>query len=460
MNDHVELERTVAEHIANEGVSPPADAFYDELITRAHQSGQRPEWLALIRERPMRTNSHLAVGSPTARVAAVLAATFLLAVALAAAGVAGRQLLAADGAIIVDQSGNGTTTTIAAAVEMAQDGDTILVRPGTYVEAVVIDKDITLSGDGERDLIVIEAPVGGPVSNTGTMNGEFGNASYAVLLKDTESTVSGLTFRGESARLHAKGGAPVLEDLLFEGVGTTAGRVYVPQALIVTGRTRATIRGNTLTDGGGIQVHDRSSPLVESNVLTGGPNIMGDFGPETIVRGNSISHTPYGAVVVTTKTTAVIEDNVISDVPTGIWVGGEGWVDDPHNGYDPFIRGNTISAVEGVGIEVALGALPTIEANVLTDTGIAIRIVGSDPRVADNELRDNGRGIRIAAGSPTLEGNTITGGTTGIALLDTDAAPSLTSNTVCDNETNVALSGGAQMPDTVGNDICEDGISG
>ena len=132
MNEELDFARTVADHIASEGVPPPSDAFYDELISRAGRSGQRPEWLALLKEPPMRHESTLAVGSPTFRIAAILVATILLLAALAGAGIAGSRLLAADGTIVVDPSGNGTTTTIQDALAMADDGDEIVVRPGVY----------------------------------------------------------------------------------------------------------------------------------------------------------------------------------------------------------------------------------------------------------------------------------------------------------------------------------------
>jgi hypothetical protein len=93
VNEHVDfdIERAVARHIGNEGVSPPSDVFYDELFGRAGRARQRPRWLAILKESPMRHRSHLAVGSPTARVAAVAAATLLLATLGAGALVAGAQ---------------------------------------------------------------------------------------------------------------------------------------------------------------------------------------------------------------------------------------------------------------------------------------------------------------------------------------------------------------------------------
>jgi nitrous oxidase accessory protein NosD len=47
--------------------------------------------------------------------------------------------------------------TIAAALAMSQSGDTILIKPGLYVESLVIDKAVSLIGDGDRAHIVIES---------------------------------------------------------------------------------------------------------------------------------------------------------------------------------------------------------------------------------------------------------------------------------------------------------------
>ena len=52
--------------------------------------------------------------------------------------------------IIVAADGTGDVTTIAAGVAQARDGDTVLVRPGTYREQVVIDKAIELRGEIAR----------------------------------------------------------------------------------------------------------------------------------------------------------------------------------------------------------------------------------------------------------------------------------------------------------------------
>lgn len=88
MNEHVDIELTVAQHIEGVGVGPPSDAFYDGLLTRAGRTRQRPRWLAMLKEPPMRYRSRVAFGSPTARVAALAAVTMLVTILGAGALVA------------------------------------------------------------------------------------------------------------------------------------------------------------------------------------------------------------------------------------------------------------------------------------------------------------------------------------------------------------------------------------
>ena len=53
---------------------------------------------------------------------------------------------------VVAVDGSGDFSTITEAVLAAVEGDTVLVRPGNYVEAIVIEKNITLEGDGPREV--------------------------------------------------------------------------------------------------------------------------------------------------------------------------------------------------------------------------------------------------------------------------------------------------------------------
>jgi hypothetical protein len=92
MNDPDAFERFVAARFAREGSGPAAtDEAIRELVTKAGKAGQRPRLLAILKEPPMRHASRVVVGSPTARVTALLAAALLMALLATGALVVGAQ---------------------------------------------------------------------------------------------------------------------------------------------------------------------------------------------------------------------------------------------------------------------------------------------------------------------------------------------------------------------------------
>ena len=107
MNDDVRFERLFADGLHESAPRRAPDRLRTTIKAQTAEVRPRARWWALIKEPTMRTNNRLAVGSPTARVAAIMAATLLAAVMIIGAGIAGAQLLAASGPIIVDASGGG-----------------------------------------------------------------------------------------------------------------------------------------------------------------------------------------------------------------------------------------------------------------------------------------------------------------------------------------------------------------
>lgn len=353
----------------------------------------------------MRTNSHLAVGSPTARLAALLAATMLLAVALAAVGVAGQQLLAANGPIVVAQDGSGTYTTISEAVTAADDGDEILIRPGTYAEAVLIDKDITLSGDGPVADIVITAPDGGPTAYVGP----GGYEPYAVLLKNSSGGLSGLTFSGEPSVVIINLGSPTVEGNVFEDVGYSFGErgmSFGGSSVVAVGGGSARIVGNTLVDGGPIAAFGGATPIIEGNALQDGPHIF-------------LSGTGDGAQVI---------DNTIEDaLLNGIGVYGA---------IDTTISGNTVARIgeNGLSLDLVTGV---VAGNSVDETPNGIWVEGGDIEVTGNTVSGSEAGLQWHARRGTLEGNMITDSGWGIVIAS--GAPVVSGNTSCANATNFVV---------------------
>ena len=238
--------------------------------------------------------------------------------------------------IVVAQDGSGDVLTIAEGVARAVDGDTVLVRPGTYTESVLIDKDITIRGDGDRAAITIEGTAGTPTAR----------GPHSLALVDSDATLTGLTIAGMAGEVRISGGAPTLEDLAFQGTGVPYGSVDpctddrgCGSTILIDAGSRATVRDNLFVGGGEFRVDGDSDPLIEGNELRDGPHFyLADPGDAAIVRDNTISGTYDRAIGIFAPTTMLIEGNRIADAAgDGITVG---WQYSP--GVDPVVRGNTI----------------------------------------------------------------------------------------------------------------------
>lgn len=453
MNDDARFERLFADGLHEIAPQRAPDRLRTKVKAESGDTPPRRRWLALIKETPMRTNSRLAVGSPTMRVAAIMAATLMATLLVISAGVAGSRIFAADGAIVVDQSGGGNYTTITEAVAAAEDGDEILVRPGSYVEAVVIEADITVRGDGPREDIVISAPDDGPVHDTGFS--WLMPAPYAVLLADSHGKLSDLTLEGTNARLFVDGGSPTVEGLLLQEVGLAYAGSAVTGAVVVKGGASPVFTDNLLVGGGGLSAYEDSDPVFDSNVLDGSGAIGGDFGTDAVIKDNTIIGEGRQGVTFLGATSATVTGNTISGKAYGITVGDgisvSGGSDGPQ--FEPVIENNSITGATQIGIQLN-GGSPTVAGNVVVDgrTGILLQFV--DGTVSDNDVRGNEVGVLAFGGAPTLADNSITGNGMGLSLAG-DIAATLTGNVICDNEINLRVADGTDVT-TDGNEICED----
>jgi hypothetical protein len=91
MNDDHDLGQMVASSFAVAAPSRAPAGLLDPIVMSVGRTRQRPRWLAILKEPPMRHASRIVVGSPTARVAAIAAATLLLGLLATGAFVAGAQ---------------------------------------------------------------------------------------------------------------------------------------------------------------------------------------------------------------------------------------------------------------------------------------------------------------------------------------------------------------------------------
>jgi len=86
--------------------------------------------------------------------------------------------------LTVDDDGEADFQTIQVAIDNAHEGDTVLVKSGTYFENVVVEKSITLSGEGPEATIINGNGSGKciqlEVNDTNILNMKLSNADYGL----------------------------------------------------------------------------------------------------------------------------------------------------------------------------------------------------------------------------------------------------------------------------------------
>lgn len=441
----------------------------DELLHRFEQrmedAPQRPGWATSERWFPMTTRVHL---DQVRRIAVMVGALLLLALTLAASFAIGSRLLTNPATIIVSADGSGDVTTIGEGVEMAGDGDTILIRPGTYVEAVTVTKDLEIRGEGAVDSIIIRAVDDGPSIKTGTLEGRPAlDQRYAVLIVEADATLSGVTFSGEPSAVVALGGAPTIAGNHFEGVGLE--QSYEgdggSNAIVVGRGSRAMIYDNRVVDSGAIATFDLSNPLIVGNELSGGAHIVGGFGDGAEIRDNRLEWANWG-IESRGDTAPLIEGNIIAHVglpiraelgaaiirgnhvehdgsnETGIeYVDGSGAIEG--NTISHYTRGVAVSSFHGTisGNSIDAG----FEGVILTDSGGA---------VSDNQIKAVFAGITIVDSSPVVTDNAIEASLNGVSVVGEESAPTFSGNELCGTNAAVTVSDGATEPDLAGLEAC------
>jgi len=325
--------------------------------------------------------------------------------------------------LVVAADGSGDFVSIAAAVEAAADGDVVSVQPGAYTESVVINKDITLTGAGPREEIVISAPSDGPVHSIT----EGPVQPYALALMGSNAKISGLTLTGKRSSLLVDGGEPLLRDLHFLTVTEPhpgSGKSDL-NAVAIAGGSAATLADSLFEDGGPIGVYD-SDPVITGNTFRGGPNIWGSFGDLAVISDNVIDGAATRAIRVQRSGPMLIEGNVITSLRDG--------------GIEAGLKGNSDARIRNNRI---LGA----------STGISVR-EGDQAEVSGNELIDNGIGIRLSRSDGQVVGNEITGGDAGIVVVS-GGAPEIADN-VIDVTGRGIVAGSRTNPVISGNEVCGD----
>jgi hypothetical protein len=453
MNTNKELEQIIRTWLGDRVVEPPRSSLPDAMARVATTPQQQHRWLGRWLDRG-RGATRSADGRGTTdtdsgrdrlmfgiTATAGAAALTLMAALVIPRGDAGPATVpaAGEGAThVVAADGSGDFSTISEAVAAAADGDTVLVKPGEYLEVVLIDKDITLQGDGPRGDVILLPPTPAPVDAAGDILPTF-------TVKDSDATIRSLTIKPPPGwgSILVSGGAPLFEDVaqVMADVPDAAGTFYFADG------TTAVVR-DSYWDG--FWIVDEASPTLEDNQAWGDAAIFLD---KTILRGNTFTGC---CLQLMGGGQVVIEDNTFDR--------GEGDNTQPgirisETGTTAEITGNTITGM-GTGISVIAGSTVSISGNTLVDNNLGIGWSTTEPgTIEGNTITGGMTGLVITGGSPVVSGNDITGAARFGISIGRQATPQLSGNTVCDNGMNLVLAEGA-TPEMGENDICEDEPAG
>ena len=448
MNTNSELDRIVQGFLEDRVAAPPrAELLRDSLAQTSATAQTRRRFLGrwLDRDegagRPAHGNKHRrGRNRPTGL---MLGATGLV----AAFGVLAISLEALDPGPVppsvasttryaVAMDGSGDYDSIQAAVDAASAGDTVAIAPGNYVESVIVDKDLTIVGDGPSGEVVLNVPEDGPLLASADRP-----IRYAFHLDGAEVSLGNLTIEGSGKRMIAvvaEGGRPTIHDVSLD-FGQLTG---FPRSFVHVGAgAEATVRDSRANAR--LDVDDAVATV--ANLDTTGPDsvnglvvrVMGES--EVLVAENRLN-----GVVVHGGRVLVDRNELFAPDNCAVSISGQGAA--------VTATANTVRDSES-GFCASGRATATIASNEVFDSGVGISLGADDLEVHDNLVRDNDVGILFRVGSPTVDGNTVTDNRVGLEFGSLPTTPIIADNDICRNENDLRIAGSDEPP-SIADQVC------
>jgi parallel beta-helix repeat protein len=319
--------------------------------------------------------------------------------------------------------------TIQTAINDAVDGDTVLVRTGTYYEHVVVNKTISLVGE-DRNTTIIDG------NGTG----------HVIHVVRDHVTITGFTVQ--------RGGSNAFPDL-DAGIclNGTSGCIVTGNLLVDNGcfglhllnSDGNTVSGNTFLRNAlfALELSTSTNNTIASNIAMATPNIglgMHASSHNNTLLGNTVTNCTYGISLNNVRDSTISGNHLANNSEIGIWM--------QERASDNTISENTVAGSRyDILIERANGN--TISGNTLTDGESGIRIQGATyTEIYNNTIAHHyggawDAGIRLdAAGHSRIHANRIVDNGRGILLYATSPYVSIHRNNITDNEFAIRVASG------------------
>jgi parallel beta-helix repeat protein len=306
---------------------------------------------------------------------------------------------------VVDAYMRGDFVSVRAAIEAAEPGDRIRVRPGLYQESLVVDKPLEIIGDGPVEDIEIR-----------------GHDSHVLEFRASIGRVANLTLR--QAEADQPRGVVVYQGRLdLEGcdISSKGGT-----CVWVLDGADPRLRHNKIHDGKyvGVQVYEGGLGTLEDNEICGNgyTGVEIKKGGDPVLRRNQIHGNKHSGVYVHDDGLGTLEDNEISgNGNAGVAI---------KEGGNPMLRRNQIHENKHSGVYVHDNGLGTLEDNDIAGNatvGLEIRN-GGNPTVRENRITRNAyQGVWVHdGGKGVVEDNDLTGNMRGAWFVEKDSEPDVT----------------------------------
>jgi parallel beta-helix repeat protein len=256
--------------------------------------------------------------------------------------------------------------TIQAGIDVAADGDTVLVDKGTYKEHIRLKPGITVKSAGDN----VKGKLGIKRAETTIIDGSVGATKGSCVVMAEDSTFDGFTVTGLGTyddALWRKHYATQGEEQSHEQIGEsgTAG-------IIVIGITHCTVSNNIVHHNGatGIAIigakDKRVSPRIVHNVSY--RNMGGGIGSmqqsTAIIEGNLCFENFYAGIGHNNASPLVINNACYENIRAGIGISEQS---------KPIVRGNKCYSNRraGIGIRTSTETRPIVENNECYENGMA-----------------------------------------------------------------------------------------
>ena len=216
--------------------------------------------------------------------------------------------------ITVDDDGAADFNNIQAAIDDANEGDEVHVRPGTYYEAITMKDGVDLIGAGANVTII----------DAGSYSEIYG-VVRAENIQDASTTLRGFTLTNGPHGVSAKNSKIIIERNIIRNNGGQSGSI-IYGAGIIDSNSIAAIRHNTISDNVemGIWITKRygapelePSTIVNNVVANNDKGIVGLSYSSAIIRNNTIDNNGAG-ICSYVGSSLLIVNNIVTSNRVGI----------------------------------------------------------------------------------------------------------------------------------------------